>query len=243
MLGRTTAPAFGSKGASDPDERGRRLTPVHGESPRTGTARAIIRMVTRRRWLVAGLVVVLLAEMAAAMVSTAVAQTPTIDEPVYVGTATVYVQQHRPPVQRRASAARQADHRGRRRVRSSEARPGFHRQPERTRPAPALRVGQRCRPADALRPAADDRADTAVRAGRLRVRPGPRGDGRRSGGARAVRLLPDLIANGVARHAGRARPPASCSPRPGWLWRARRTAAGSTCRWPASRWVPRWPRR
>ncbi|WRZ45021.1 phospholipid carrier-dependent glycosyltransferase [Streptomyces sp. NBC_00151] len=32
--------------------------------------------------------------MAVAMVSTAVEQTPTIDEPVYVGTATVYVQQH-----------------------------------------------------------------------------------------------------------------------------------------------------
>jgi len=36
----------------------------------------------------------LLAEMAVAMVWTAVAQTPTVDEPVYVGTATVYVQQH-----------------------------------------------------------------------------------------------------------------------------------------------------
>ncbi|MFB7243585.1 phospholipid carrier-dependent glycosyltransferase [Streptomyces populi] len=32
--------------------------------------------------------------MAVAMVSTAVEQTPTIDEPVYVGTATVYLQQH-----------------------------------------------------------------------------------------------------------------------------------------------------
>ncbi|MER5469925.1 phospholipid carrier-dependent glycosyltransferase [Streptomyces sp. NPDC002685] len=36
----------------------------------------------------------LLAQMAFAMVSTAVEQTPTIDEPVYVGTAAVYVQQH-----------------------------------------------------------------------------------------------------------------------------------------------------
>ncbi|MFE2536753.1 ArnT family glycosyltransferase [Streptomyces sp. NPDC059371] len=39
-------------------------------------------------------VALLLVQMAVAMVSTAVEQTPTIDEPVYVGTATVYVQQH-----------------------------------------------------------------------------------------------------------------------------------------------------
>ncbi|GHF70338.1 glycosyl transferase [Amycolatopsis bartoniae] len=36
----------------------------------------------------------LLAAMAVAMVTTAVAQTPTIDEPVYVGTAVVYLDQH-----------------------------------------------------------------------------------------------------------------------------------------------------
>lgn len=47
-----------------------------------------------RRWLFALVVVVLLAEMAFAMVTTAVKQTPTIDEPVYVGTAVVYLQQH-----------------------------------------------------------------------------------------------------------------------------------------------------
>ncbi|WP_406295655.1 ArnT family glycosyltransferase [Streptomyces sp. NBC_00624] len=47
-----------------------------------------------RRWLFALVVVVLLAEMAVAMVTTAVKQTPTIDEPVYVGTAVVYLQQH-----------------------------------------------------------------------------------------------------------------------------------------------------
>ncbi|MGW1067697.1 phospholipid carrier-dependent glycosyltransferase [Streptomyces aureus] len=39
-------------------------------------------------------VALLLVQMAVAMVSTAVEQTPTIDEPVYVGAATVYVQQH-----------------------------------------------------------------------------------------------------------------------------------------------------
>ena len=40
-----------------------------------------------RRLLVPLLVVLLLGQMAVAMVTTAVRQTPTIDEPVYVGTA------------------------------------------------------------------------------------------------------------------------------------------------------------
>ncbi|MDT5039123.1 MAG: hypothetical protein QOE51_108, partial [Actinoplanes sp.] len=39
-----------------------------------------------RRWLLPLVVVALLAEMAVAMVVTAVQQTPTIDEPVYVST-------------------------------------------------------------------------------------------------------------------------------------------------------------
>ncbi|PIB08441.1 MULTISPECIES: ArnT family glycosyltransferase [Streptomyces] len=47
-----------------------------------------------RRWLFVVAVVALLVEMAVAMVTTAVEQTPTIDEPVYAGTAVVYVQQH-----------------------------------------------------------------------------------------------------------------------------------------------------
>ncbi|MFG2309179.1 ArnT family glycosyltransferase [Streptomyces sp. NPDC048566] len=47
-----------------------------------------------RRAVFVAAVLLLLAQMAAAMVSTAVEQTPTIDEPVYAGTATVYVQQH-----------------------------------------------------------------------------------------------------------------------------------------------------
>ncbi|WP_433718146.1 glycosyltransferase family 39 protein [Actinoplanes sp. CA-051413] len=47
-----------------------------------------------RRWLVALLIVVMLGQMAAAMVVTSVQQTPTIDEPVYVGAAITYVQQH-----------------------------------------------------------------------------------------------------------------------------------------------------
>ncbi|MEU6089465.1 phospholipid carrier-dependent glycosyltransferase [Streptomyces sp. NPDC047085] len=49
----------------------------------------------RRRWLVPVLVGLLLAQMAAAMITTAVEQTPTIDEPVYVATATDYLHEHR----------------------------------------------------------------------------------------------------------------------------------------------------
>lgn len=47
-----------------------------------------------RRWLLVLAVAALLAQMAVAMITTAVEQTPTIDEPVYAGTAVVYVQQH-----------------------------------------------------------------------------------------------------------------------------------------------------
>jgi hypothetical protein len=47
-----------------------------------------------RRWLLPLAVVVLLGQLAVVMVTTAVAQTPTIDEPVYAGTAVVYQQQH-----------------------------------------------------------------------------------------------------------------------------------------------------
>ncbi|BFU44083.1 phospholipid carrier-dependent glycosyltransferase [Krasilnikovia sp. MM14-A1004] len=55
--------------------------------PATGGAR-------RRRWPFVLAAVALLAQMAIAMLTTAVQQTPTIDEPVYVGTAVVYQQQH-----------------------------------------------------------------------------------------------------------------------------------------------------
>jgi hypothetical protein len=64
---------------------------VHLDEPPTA---APARPRARRRWLFALLVVVLLGQMAVAMVVTAVQQTPTIDEPVYVGTAVTYVQQH-----------------------------------------------------------------------------------------------------------------------------------------------------
>lgn len=47
-----------------------------------------------RRLLVPLLVVLLLGQMAVAMVTTAVRQTPTIDEPVYVGTAAEYLHEH-----------------------------------------------------------------------------------------------------------------------------------------------------
>ncbi|MFD9429335.1 glycosyltransferase family 39 protein [Streptomyces sp. NPDC060002] len=49
----------------------------------------------RRRLLVPVLVVVLLAQMAVAMVTGAVRQTPTIDEPVYVAAAAGYLHEHR----------------------------------------------------------------------------------------------------------------------------------------------------
>lgn len=49
----------------------------------------------RHPWLVPLLVVVLLGQMAVAMVTTALQQTPTIDEPVYVGTAAEYLHEHR----------------------------------------------------------------------------------------------------------------------------------------------------
>ena len=53
-------------------------------------------MHSRRGWsiLLAGTAVALLVQMAVAMVTTAVQQTPTIDEPVYAGAAVVQWQQH-----------------------------------------------------------------------------------------------------------------------------------------------------
>ncbi|MBO2449537.1 glycosyltransferase family 39 protein [Actinomadura barringtoniae] len=49
---------------------------------------------SRRGWLLVLVVLALLTEMAAAMVVTAVQQTPTIDEPVYVASGVVYVREH-----------------------------------------------------------------------------------------------------------------------------------------------------
>ncbi|MEU8588904.1 phospholipid carrier-dependent glycosyltransferase [Streptomyces sp. NPDC048664] len=52
------------------------------------------RLRRHRRLLLVAAVIALLAQMAFAMVTTAREQSPTIDEPVYVGTAVVYVREH-----------------------------------------------------------------------------------------------------------------------------------------------------
>ncbi|GGI96411.1 phospholipid carrier-dependent glycosyltransferase [Streptomyces brasiliensis] len=55
----------------------------------------VYAVLRRRRWPAPVLVALLLTQMAVAMVTTAVEQTPTIDEPVYVATATDYLHEHR----------------------------------------------------------------------------------------------------------------------------------------------------
>ncbi|MEU7413152.1 phospholipid carrier-dependent glycosyltransferase [Streptomyces sp. NPDC042638] len=65
------------------------------EPPRPAPAGAYARLRRHRRRLLPLLVVLLLAQMAVAMVTSAVRQTPTIDEPVYVATATDYLHEHR----------------------------------------------------------------------------------------------------------------------------------------------------
>jgi len=62
--------------------------------PVTGSGSRLGRLRRHRRPLLVCAVVALLAQMAFAMVTTAVRQTPTIDEPVYAGTAMVYLEQH-----------------------------------------------------------------------------------------------------------------------------------------------------
>ncbi|MFE6334641.1 phospholipid carrier-dependent glycosyltransferase [Streptomyces sp. NPDC057798] len=62
--------------------------------PETRPAAPDVPRPARRPWLAPLLVAALLAQMAVAMVTTAVRQTPTIDEPVYVGTAAVYLHEH-----------------------------------------------------------------------------------------------------------------------------------------------------
>lgn len=67
------------------------------EDPPTADGRSssrFDRLRRHRRWWFALAVAGLLAQLAVAMLTTAVEQTPTIDEPVYVGTAVVYLDQH-----------------------------------------------------------------------------------------------------------------------------------------------------
>ncbi|MFF4685341.1 phospholipid carrier-dependent glycosyltransferase [Streptomyces sp. NPDC001307] len=73
------------------------LTPAAAEGARRPAPghRPYAWLRRHRRWLVPLLAALLLAQMAAAMVTTAVQQTPTIDEPVYVATATDYLHEHR----------------------------------------------------------------------------------------------------------------------------------------------------
>ncbi|MEU1011294.1 phospholipid carrier-dependent glycosyltransferase [Streptomyces sp. NPDC005890] len=72
------------------------LTPEAPTGPvRQAPAGRYARLRRHRRWLPPLLVALLLAQLAAAMVTTAVQQTPTIDEPVYVATATDYLREHR----------------------------------------------------------------------------------------------------------------------------------------------------
>jgi hypothetical protein len=79
----------GPRTAGSPTVRQESTPAASGEPP--GRFDALRR---HRRWLYGLVVVALLAGMATAMVTTAVQQTPTIDEPVYAGTAVVYLQQH-----------------------------------------------------------------------------------------------------------------------------------------------------
>lgn len=71
------------------DRRESRLPTRTTEPPRR-----FARLRRHRRWLLALAVAALLAQMAVAMVTAAARQTPTIDEPVYVGTAVVYTREH-----------------------------------------------------------------------------------------------------------------------------------------------------
>ncbi|MEV5880813.1 phospholipid carrier-dependent glycosyltransferase, partial [Streptomyces sp. NPDC052101] len=64
-------------------------------APAEAPARRYAGLRRHRRWWVPLLAALLLAQMAATMVTTAVRQTPTIDEPVYVATAADYLHQHR----------------------------------------------------------------------------------------------------------------------------------------------------
>jgi len=73
---------------------GGRTAPAGPSAPMPGGPGHQAWLRRHRRPLLVLAVVALLTQMAFAMVTTAVRQTPTIDEPVYVGTAVVYVREH-----------------------------------------------------------------------------------------------------------------------------------------------------
>lgn len=62
--------------------------------PREAVAAGRAPVAARRGWLLALVAAVLLVQMAIAMITTAVQQSPTIDEPVYIGAATLYLEEH-----------------------------------------------------------------------------------------------------------------------------------------------------
>ncbi|MDQ7904457.1 phospholipid carrier-dependent glycosyltransferase [Phytohabitans sp. ZYX-F-186] len=66
--------------------------PATATEPREGRVAAVLGR--RRRWLYPLVVAVILGQMAVAMVTAASQQTPTIDEPVYAGTAVWQLQEH-----------------------------------------------------------------------------------------------------------------------------------------------------
>ncbi|MGW5664839.1 phospholipid carrier-dependent glycosyltransferase [Streptomyces sp. NPDC003758] len=81
-------PPVTSDGAGPPEPAG---TPSRADAGGPGRRAALRR---HRRPLLVLAVCALLVQMAFAMATTAVRQTPTIDEPVYVGTAVVYLREH-----------------------------------------------------------------------------------------------------------------------------------------------------
>lgn len=94
VLAPGTPPDAGSPpGSEAPREVLPGVAPAAPSAP-AGRARPLARLQPHRRLLVPLAVAVLLLQSATAMVTTAVEQTPTIDEPVYVATAAVYLHEH-----------------------------------------------------------------------------------------------------------------------------------------------------
>ncbi|MDX3747043.1 phospholipid carrier-dependent glycosyltransferase [Streptomyces sp. AK08-02] len=94
VLDPRTPPDAGSPPSSEAPEETLPGAAATAPAAPTGRERFLARLRRHRRLLVPLAVAVLLLQMAVAMVTTAVEQTPTIDEPVYVGTAAVYLHEH-----------------------------------------------------------------------------------------------------------------------------------------------------